>query len=63
MYDELLLLFKKHKDTLIEQTRREPQETLEFEVNKQMETISFNPPINLVEERKWLIAVNNELCF
>ena len=28
-------------------------------MNKQRETFSFNPPINLVEERKWLLAVTN----
>ena len=55
---ELLLLIKKHTDTLIEQTKTKPQETLEFKMNKQMQTFSFNPPINLVEEGKWLMAVS-----
>ena len=54
---ELLLLIKKHTDTLIEQTKTKPQETLEFKMNKQMQTFSFNPPINLVEEGKWLLGV------
>ena len=27
-------------------------------MNKQMRTFSFNPPINLVEEGKWLMAVS-----
>ena len=58
MNNELLLLIKKHTDTLIEQTKTKPQETLEFKMNKQMETFSFNPPINLVEEGKWLMAVS-----
>ena len=58
MNNELLLLIKKHTDTLIEQTRTKPQETLEFKMNKQMQTFSFNPPINLVEEGKWLMAVS-----
>ena len=58
MNDELLLLIKKHTDTLIEQTKTKPQETLEFKMNKQMQTFSFNPPINLVEEGKWLMAVS-----
>ena len=26
-------------------------------MNKQIETFSFNPPINLVEEGKWLLTV------
>ena len=55
---ELLLLIKKHTDTLIEQTKTKPQETLEFKMNKQMQTFSFNPPINLVEEGMWLMAVS-----
>ena len=44
-------------DTFIEQTRAKPQETLEFKMNKQMETFSFNPPINLVKKGKWLLGV------
>ena len=52
----MLLSIKKHTDTLIEQTKTRPQETPEFEMNKQMETFSFSP-INLSEEGKWLMAV------
>ena len=44
---------------LIHQTRVRPQETLEYEPNQQLEKTSFSPPINLVEERKWLIAVTS----
>ena len=58
MNNELLLLIKKHTDTLIEQTKTKPQETLEFKMNKQMQVFSFSPPINLVEEGKWLMAVS-----
>ena len=57
MNNELLLLLKKHTETLIEQTKTKPQETLEFKLNKQMETFSFNPPINLAVKSKWLLAV------
>ena len=46
MNNELLRLIKKHTDTLIEQTKTKPQETLEFKMNKQTQTYSFNPPIN-----------------
>ena len=56
---ELLLLIKKHTDTLIEQTKTKPQETIEFKVNKQTETFSLNLPINLVEEGQWLLAVTS----
>ena len=62
MNNELLLLIKKHTDTLIEQTKTKPQETLEFKMKKQMQTFSFNPPINLVEEDKWLLAVSSFEC-
>ena len=58
----MLLLIKKHTDTLIEQTKTKPQETLEFKMNNQMETFSFNPPMNLVEEGKWLLAVSSLEC-
>ena len=62
MNSDLLLLNKKHTDTLIEQTRTKPQETLEFKMNKQMQTFSFSPPINLFGEGKWLIAVSSFEC-
>ena len=62
MNNELLLLIKKHTDTLIEQTKTKPQETLEFKMNKQRQTFSFNPAINLVEEDKWLLAVSSFEC-
>ena len=62
MNNELLLLIKKHTDTLIEQTRTKPQETLEFKMNKQMQSFSFSPPINLIEEGKWLLAVSSFEC-
>ena len=57
MNNELLLLNKKPTDTLIEQTKTKAQETLEFVMNKQTQTYSFNPPTNLVEEGKWLLGV------
>ena len=62
MNNELLLLNKKHTYTLIEQTKTKHQETLEFKMNKQMQTFSFNPPINLVEEGKWLLGVSSFEC-
>ena len=62
MNNELLLLIKKHTDTLIEHTKTKPQEALEIEMNKQTQTFSFNPPINLVEEGKWLLGVSSFEC-
>ena len=57
MSNELLLLSNKHTDTLIQQTRTRPQEKLEFKTNKQNENFAFSPPLNLLEEGKWMIAV------
>ena len=62
MNNELLLLIKKHTDTLIQQTKTKPQETLELKMNKQTQTFSFNPPINLIEEDKWLLGVSSLEC-
>ena len=62
MNNELLLLIKKHTDTLIEQTKTRPKETLEFKMSKQMQKFSFSPPINLLEEGKWLLAVSSFEC-
>ena len=62
MNNELSLLKKKHTDTLIEQTKTKPQETLEFIMKKQMQTFPFNPPINLVKEDNWLLAVSSFEC-
>ena len=62
MKNELLLLIEKHTDAVIENTRTRPEETLEFEMNKQMQTFSFNPPLNLVEESKWLLGVTSFEC-
>ena len=47
---------------MIEQTKTKPQETLEFKMNKQTQTFSFNPPKNLIEEDKWLLAVSSFEC-
>ena len=57
--NELLLLIKKHTDTLNEQTRTKQQETLEVTLTKQVEFLSFSSPINLVEVGKWLLAVTS----
>ena len=62
MNNDLLLSIKKHTDTLIEQTKTRPQETLEFKMNKQMQTFTFNPPKNLFEQDKWLLAVSSFEC-
>ena len=40
MNNDLLLLIKKHTDTLIQQTETKPQGTLEFKKIRQKQTIS-----------------------
>ena len=57
MNNELLLSIKKDTDTLIEQIKTRPQETLEVKRNVQMETSSFSPRISLIGESKWLLAM------
>ena len=62
MKKELLLLIEKHTETLIKQTKTRPQENLEFKMNKQKQIFSFSPPINLIEEGKWLLGVTSFEC-
>ena len=62
MNNEFLLLIKKHTDNLIEQAKRKPQETLEYKMLRSKQTFSFNPPLNLVEESKWLLGVSSLEC-
>ena len=59
MKKKLLLLIKKHNDTLIEQTKRRSQETLEIKLNKQMQAFSFSPSIKSVEEAEELRVVRS----
>ena len=44
---------------LIEKTETKPQRMLEVKMNKERDTISFNHPITLFEEGKWLLAVTS----
>ena len=62
MNNELFLLIKKHTDTLIQETKTKPQETLEFKMNQQLQTFSFNHPVNVVEEGKGLSGVSSFEC-
>ena len=59
MNNELLLLIKKHTDTLIQQTKTKPQKTLEFKMIRSKQTFLFSPPISLVEEVKWLFGLTS----
>ena len=42
--EDLLLSISKNCETLIEQTQRKPEETLEFKMIKSRETFHFTPP-------------------
>ena len=55
----MLLSIRNLTDTLIEQTKTRPHETLQSKMNKQMQTFSFNSSILLLEESKWLRAVSS----
>ena len=44
---------------MIEQTKTKHQETFDIEMYKQMQSFSFNPPNNLLEEGKWLLPVTS----
>ena len=56
MNNEILHFIEKQSDAFIEQAEAKPWETLEVKLNKQMGVFWFSSPINLSEERKWLLA-------
>ena len=62
MNNELLLVIIKHTETLIQQTKTKPQETLVLKLIRSKQTFSFNPPINIVEEGEWLLGVSSLEC-
>ena len=53
--EDLLLSITKNCQTLIEQTHRKAEETLEFKMIKSRETFHFKPPIQV--ERDWMIGL------
>ena len=55
--EDLLLSITKICETLIKQTHRKPQETLEFKLVKPRETFHFNPPIQTKED--WMLGLIN----
>ena len=54
---DLLLSITKNCETLIEQTHRKPEETLEFKMIKPKETFHFKPPIQVKGD--WMIGLVN----
>ena len=55
--ENLLLSITKNCETLIEQTHRKPEETLEFKMNKSRETFHFKPPIQIKGD--WMIGLTD----
>ena len=53
--EDLLLSITKNCETLIEQTHRKAEETLEFKMNKSEETFHFSPPIQL--QGSWMLGL------
>ena len=53
--EDLLLSITKSCETLIEQTHRKPEETLEFKMLKSRETFHFNPPIQTKGD--WMLGL------
>ena len=55
--ESLLKSITKLCETLIEQTNRNADETLDFELNKSRETFSFKPPFQI--ERDWMLRLTS----
>ena len=55
--EDLLLSLTKNCETLIEQTHRKAEETLEFKMNKPRETLHFSQPIQI--QGDWMIGLTD----
>ena len=55
--EDLLLSITKNCETLIEQTHRKAEETLEFKMNKSRETFHFSQPIKI--QGNWMIGLTD----
>ena len=53
--EDLLLSITKNCETLVQQTHRKPEETLEFKMLKPRETFHFHPPINTKGD--WMVGL------
>ena len=53
--ENLLLSITKNCETIIEQTHRKAEETLEFKMNKSRESFHFKPPIQI--EGDWMLGL------
>ena len=55
--EDLLLSITKNCETLIEQTHRKPEETLEFKMTKPREIFHFKPPIQIKGD--WMLGLTD----
>ena len=55
--EDLLLSITKNCETLIEQTHRKAEETLEFKMNKSREIFRFSPPMQV--NGNWMIGLTD----
>ena len=55
--ENLLLSNTKNCETLIKQTHRKAEETLEFKMIKPRETVHFKPPISI--EGEWMVGLTD----
>ena len=55
--EDLLLSITKNCETLVDQTSRKEEQTLEFKLIKSRESFSFNPPIEI--QGSWMIGLIN----
>ena len=53
--EDSLLSITKNCETLVKQTHRKHEETLEFKIIKPRETFHFNPPFHV--EANWMIGL------
>ena len=55
--EDLLLSFTKNCETLIDQTHRKAEETLEFKMTESRKTFPFKPPNSI--EGSWMIGLTD----
>ena len=55
--EDLLLSITKNCETLIEQTHRKAEETLDFKMTKPREAFQFSPPIHI--QGDWMIGLTS----
>ena len=59
MKQGLILSITKNCETLVEQTHRKVEETLEFKLTPPSETFSFKIAFNLVLDSNWMIGLTS----